>query len=103
MLDKIYELEQRNENFRLTRDDEVSVAQLRSGSSSGTGSATKRKTRSDDVHGDSGTGTQKRGKTASARGLEGNKLGVSHGKVVDSFEVPQDRMRCSIPLKGPKI
>lgn len=103
LLDRIYELEQRNVNFRLTKDDDGSAAQARSGSSSGTGSATKRKTRSDDVHGGVGMGSQKRGKTASARGPEGNKLGVSHGKVADNFEAHQDRMCCSIPLKGPNM
>ena len=92
-------MEQKNENFRLGRDDDGSAAQARSGSSSGSGSAAKRKTRSDDIHGGAGTGAQKRGKMAGARGVEGNKLSASHGKVVANFEAPQDRTCRSISAR----
>lgn len=81
LLDRIYELEQKNESIRLNKDDDGPATQERA--------TTKRKATNDEGP---GPGTQKRGKTASAKGAERPKSAASREKIIADFEGPQDRM-----------
>ncbi|KAL1954159.1 hypothetical protein VTO42DRAFT_1567 [Malbranchea cinnamomea] len=83
LLDRIYELEQKNESLRLAKEETPPARQSRS--------ATKRKARSDEGSKTStGSGSHKKGKADDGKYTEHQTSNNGHAKIAACFEGPQD-------------